>query len=300
MKTHFLNWFVSSFLWTFLVCSPTSAAAQEVPSGAASQEAPANDDSPSRSGDFDISQMPDLVRQRILERHDSNGDGELNEEELRSLRSAGDRARSGRRGFSRLNNASEKDLELFLEVVGELSPGVRDSLVELRANDPEAFRKSVVQQGRRIWNLVQLRVTNRDLYDLKIALMAIQRQLNSLAASYRDAAARGAAEEAAGIRADLKKVAVEHVDLEMRVRGEELAAMAEALEKLRKELLAAATERTDRVKALLEEVTSPRSGADEEGQGAPRRGLLREFSGSSPELGSDASQSGEDESPAGR
>ena len=199
-----------------------------------------------------------------------------------------------------MNNPTENDLELFLEVVGELSPSGRDSLVELRANDSEAFRKAVVQRGRRIWNLVQLRVTNRDLYDLKIAEMAIQRQLNLLASRYREAAARGAADEAAGIRVELEQVAVEHVDIEMRVRGEELAAMAEALEKLRQELLTAANERADRVKALLEQVTAPGSAADEDEQGAPRRGLLRDFSGNASERGADSPKSDDGEPPAGR
>ena len=279
MNIHFFNWIVSSFLGTFILCSPMSAAVQEAPSESVKQESTDVDDL-----------RRDMKPERELMRQGRNGPAAR----------GGDRATSGRRGFARLNNPSENDLELFLEVVGELSPSGRDSLVELRANDAEAFRKAVVQRGRRIWNLVQLRVTNRDLYDLKIAEMAIQRQLNMLASRYREAAARGAADEAADIRVELEKVAVEHVDLEMRVRGEELAAMAEALEKLRQELLSAANGRADRVKALLEEVTTPRSAADDDAQDAPRRGLLREFSGTNSEPGPDSSPSNEAESPAGR
>jgi len=46
-------------------------------------------------GNFDINQMPEQVRERILERYDSDGDGELSESELESMR---EQFRGGGRG----------------------------------------------------------------------------------------------------------------------------------------------------------------------------------------------------------
>lgn len=182
----------------------------------------------------------------------------------------GDRVGSARQMMSRRwRNPNDADITLFIEVAGELNPSWRDSLVKLRSDDPEAFRRSIASNGRRLWHLVELRESNHDLYRLRIKEIQAQEQLRELGKKYRAAVEEGRTDEADKLRAQIEEMATIQVDIQMRVRGEELAAMADALERLRRDLLEQATDRVERARLIVERVIAPRPEGESAGDRPP-------------------------------
>jgi hypothetical protein len=167
-----------------------------------------------------------------------------------------DRSGSGR-SMGRWRNPSDADIALFMEVVQELNPDWSASLDKLSKQDAEAFRKSIVSNGRRLWQLVELREQNPSLYGLRIEEIRIRQRLRDLGSAYRQAFAEGRSQEMAALLLQIRGSAQESIDLQMRVRGEELAAMADALEKLRQELLSEATDRENRAEELVQRLIAP-------------------------------------------
>jgi hypothetical protein len=169
-----------------------------------------------------------------------------------------DRSGSGR-SSGRWRNPSEADIALFMEVVQELNPEWRTSLAKLSEQDDEAFRKSIASNGRRLWQLVELREQNPALYTLRIEEIRIRQRLRELGDAYRQAFAEGRSQEMGALLLQIQGSAQESIDLQMRVRGEELAAMADALERLRQELLIEATDRVVRAEQLVQRLIAPES-----------------------------------------
>ena len=168
---------------------------------------------------------------------------------------------SGRQGLARRwRNPSPADIELFMIVAGDLNPAWRNSLTELQVRDPEAFTQAITTNGRRLWQLVSLREQKPALYDLRIEEIRVREKLSALGREYQVALAEGwSAELVSVLFLKIKEMATKQIDIQMRVRGEELAAMAEALEQLRNELLVEATDRVARTQQLVEEITAPPS-----------------------------------------
>lgn len=182
----------------------------------------------------------------------------------------GDRPGSARQMMSRRwRNPNDADITLFIEVAGELNPSWRDSLVKLRSDDLEAFRRTIANNGRRLWQLVELRESNHDLYQLRIKEIQMQGQLRELGKEYRAAVEEGRADDADKLRAQIVEMAANQVDIQMRVRGEELAAMADALERLRRDLLEQATDRVERARLIVERVIAPRPDGESAGDRPP-------------------------------
>ena len=162
-------------------------------------------------------------------------------------------------------NPSPEDLDRLIVVAGELKPEWGSSLETLRANDPAEFQKAV-SKSRRLWHLVELQKRSPGLYTLRLQEMRNGERLRALGKAYREAMEAGQTEEAQQLRASLEELALEHVDLKVRVRGEELAAMSEALEKLRQEMLAELEQRQQLADSLVEQLLKPREqrpGSDE-------------------------------------
>ena len=172
----------------------------------------------------------------------------------------------GRQGLARRwRNPSPADIELFLIVAGDLNPAWRNSLTELQVKDPKAFTRAITTNGRRLWQLVALREQKPALYDLRIEEIRVREKLSALGREYQVALAEGwSAELVSVLFLQIKEMANKQIDIQMRVRGEELAAMAEALEQLRNELLIEATDRVARTEQLVEQITAPPSDADSE------------------------------------
>jgi hypothetical protein len=159
----------------------------------------------------------------------------------------------------RWRNPSPEDIALFIKVAGDLNPEWRDSLLKLQSEDAEGLNQAIATYGRRLWQLVELRERNPKLYQLRLEEVRTQDKLRELAGQYRDSVEAGPSAESERLLLELEKLALFQVDLQLRVRGEELAAMDEALKRLRVELLTQLEDRDDRAKALVERLIEPRA-----------------------------------------
>ena len=143
-------------------------------------------------------------------------------------------------------------------MVGELNPEWRNTLTTLKSEEPEAFQQAIMRHGRRFWQLVELREQNPSLYALRLEEIRTQERLRRLARAYRESVDVGPSAESDRMLEELKQLALVQIDLQLRVRGEELAAMDEALKRLRLELLEELDDRNARAEALLERLIQPR------------------------------------------
>ena len=168
------------------------------------------------------------------------------------LRSTVDRMRSGRRA----RNPTPEDIDRFIQVVGALNPEWKASLETLRETDPEQFQKSL-SSSRRLWQLVELQERNPNLYKLRLSELKNGEQLKSLGHAYRKAKEAGNDEEAERILGELQALALVQVDLQVRVRGEELAAMADAIERLRQKMMRDLEQRVLLAEELVERYLDP-------------------------------------------
>ena len=168
------------------------------------------------------------------------------------------RGNGERGGFARKwRNPSSEDLDRFILVAGELKPEWGTSLTELRTTDQEQFQKAV-SGSRRLWHLVELHERNPNLYTLRVQEWKNGDELRSLGRAYREATEAGNETGAAQLLEDLKKLSLAHVDLQIRVRAEELAAMSEALERLRQDMLLELEQREQLADELIEKVLTPK------------------------------------------
>ena len=167
---------------------------------------------------------------------------------------AGDR-RNGR-GMRRMDNPSEADIDSFILVASELKPEWKDSLEFMRAEDPAEFQQTLRSLGRRIWYLVELKAQNPNLYRLRIQEIRNDEMLWALATAHRDAEDLADITEAERIKTRLKELALTQIDLKLRVRAEELAAMSSALDRLRKEVMMDLERRQAKADELVERLLS--------------------------------------------
>ena len=171
------------------------------------------------------------------------------------LRMAPGEKRSGR-GIRRMDNPTEADIDSFILVATELKPEWKDSLESMRAQNPDKFQETLRSFGRRIWYLVELRAQNPNLYRLRIEEIHNDEKLWALATQHREAMALEDSDGARVIMGRLQELALIQVDLKLRVRAEELAAMSNALERLRKEVMQDLERRQAKADELVERLIS--------------------------------------------
>jgi hypothetical protein len=155
-----------------------------------------------------------------------------------------------------MDNPSEADIDSFILVATELKPEWKDSLESMRAEDPAKFQQTLRSLGRRIWYLVELKAQNPNLYRLRIQEIQNDEILWAMASAHRDAEDLADITEAERIKTRLKELALTQVDLKLRVRAEELAAMSSALDRLRKEVMMDLERRQAKADELVERLLS--------------------------------------------
>ena len=177
---------------------------------------------------------------------------------------------------------SPDQIDAIVEVATEVFPDGAARLRELRKQDPEALERVLGRQARRLFALAMLRDRNPELYALKLEELRNQMELRTLAARH---AALGteqvedteAASERERIEARIREIAEQQVDLGLRVRGLELAAMDEAIRRMRTELAEDAGNRDVAIDQMVEVVLSGREPPSREWM--PERGRRSSWGG---------------------
>ncbi len=163
------------------------------------------------------------------------------------MQGQGSRARLPRKW----RNPSPEELDRLILVAGQLKPEWGTDLAKLRKTNQTKFKDSVVRY-RRLWHLVELQERNPALYELRLTEMKNGERLRQLAQAYREALDGGSTDQADQLMAELNGLAQNQVDLQARVRAEELSAMAEALEKLRLDMIEELAQRDELARRLVD------------------------------------------------
>lgn len=148
-----------------------------------------------------------------------------------------------------------------MEVLRDVNPAWATAVEERMAADPEGTRRAFQQGGRRLMALAVLKQRNPPLYELKVAELRKQGEVREIALEYHAAVAAGDETRTAELADRLGRTAKESVELGLKARAEELAALERTVQEFREEL-AADTDASDaRVAEIVERMRSkPPSG----------------------------------------
>lgn len=177
---------------------------------------------------------------------------------------------------------SEEDLDELIEIAGRITPEWGEALRAKRDADRDGLRESIASAGPRLMGLLVLKRNHPELFELRIEDLRIQNELRSIARAYRELAAAEATRRAE-LEEQLRQKVQRQVDLELRARALELAALDAQLRRMVEELSNESRDRAVKVERLIKEIKAgedPRSlvrpgmGPGER-DGRPLRGLRR-------------------------
>ncbi|MBM4104974.1 MAG: hypothetical protein FJ257_01495 [Phycisphaerae bacterium] len=187
--------------------------------------------------------------------------------------------RGEREGDGSPRRLTPEQVEMVIEVAREVFPEWGERLEQMRASDPEALERAVASNARRLFSLAMLRRRNPELYELKVTELRNQMELRRLSEAMAALRGAGAEEEAIGaLRAQIRVLATEQVDLELRTRALELAAMDDALRRMKDELATDTNARAASIDAMVEAIESGRPPADDPASGERVPGERRDRS----------------------
>ena len=105
--------------------------------------------------------------------------------------------------------------------------------------------------------LVRLKDTNPDLYTVKIKELKLESQIETMAASVREAN-RSGSESAAGLDAELRKLVRDQLSLRIYARGQELYLLEQHLDNARQQLRKDASNLDDLLNRRMQALSQPR------------------------------------------
>lgn len=141
------------------------------------------------------------------------------------------------------------DVDRLIAVVEDISPEWASSMRSRMAEDPEAAKEDFRRHGRQLFGLVMLKERNPPLYVVRVAELALKRGIRAKATLYHQVLATDPS-AAAEIKVQLRELAEESVDLELRARAMELEALDKAVRELRERLMGEVEEREARIEAV--------------------------------------------------
>lgn len=193
------------------------------------------DDSTERS-----TSRPEAQEERTRARPASRGGGTFGANAIRGLRGG---------------KVSEARAELIISVVGDIAPDWAEGLRTQYQENPSLFGESIRPHARRLMGLGMLRDRNPELYAVRVAELALKRGLREKAATYhRILATDPTSSKLPALELAIRDLAKESVDLELRARAMELAALAEAVKEMKDLLLQETIVREARIQTLAEEL----------------------------------------------
>ncbi len=151
-------------------------------------------------------------------------------------------------------------VDALIEVAQDVSPEWAEWLRARRASDPESLRTAIAQNGRRLIALSVLREQSPDLYRMKVAEMRLQAETGDAAKRHREAVDAGRTAEAQALAQELRQKAREQVDLDLKTRAAELAALDQQVRALKEQLTRDTKGRTQRIDNLVDALTAGKVG----------------------------------------
>lgn len=155
----------------------------------------------------------------------------------------------------RSRDLTQEQMGQLIGVVTDVSPEWGALLKERATTDPEGVKRALLSNGGRFLALAVLRDQNPDLYRLKVDELRKQAETKELVRRYRAANQKGDQAAAQAVYARLESAVRELVDLDLRTRAQELAALDRHVTELKNELHRDTSQRQQRIQQMLEELT---------------------------------------------
>ena len=168
----------------------------------------------------------------------------------------GDGGEQRGRGLPR--TISEEDFKRIIEIGKRISPEMATALEAQWTENREAAMKSLARNGRRLYGMLMLERRNPELFAAKVEELKAQFDLRKAAMAFGEA--RDAGDESAQLaaRASIETLAAKTVDLGLKVRAMELAALDLAVLEMRAKLQEEVATSSARVEAMVERLLMPR------------------------------------------
>lgn len=146
-------------------------------------------------------------------------------------------------------------MKRVIEVAHDVSPDMGKQLAASSATvSPDEMSHAMRQNARRLIALAVLRERNPDLYQTRVQDLRLQMELQALSGRYMAAKAAGDATELAKLDGEIATKAKRQVEADLKARGQELKALSDQLDEMRKDLQAALSETSERVAQRIEAV----------------------------------------------
>lgn len=127
-------------------------------------------------------------------------------------------------------------IERWLQVAEEVDPVQGRQLREMCHNDPEQFHRVMRQTGRSIIGLAELKADDPELYELKIAELRIESQVNAAMDALTQTIASGDEQQIAAREEDLRRWLRMQVLHSIRARGDYILRLKQHVQRLEQEL----------------------------------------------------------------
>lgn len=172
-----------------------------------------------------------------------------------SIRGARERNMGRRRG-GRLGPGpmSPEQVAKVIEVARDIDLEWGNGLGKLNKENPQEASKRIIEFGRRLRGLVLIRERDPDLYEMKVKEFKCEREVRESARAYKLAMKEGRVEEAGPLELKLRLLVKKKMDLELRSRAMELAALDRALQELKSKLQIEISTQQERLEERLREV----------------------------------------------
>ena len=143
-------------------------------------------------------------------------------------------------------------MDAVIAVAEDISPEWAKALRDRRESEPRKFFESLNTNARRLMILAVLKRRNPEIYQLRVEDLRIQNDLKKLADQYRAANSAGDAALAGNLVEQIRSKVRRQVDLDLKARAMELAALDQQMKRMREELGEETRARDDKAERIVE------------------------------------------------
>ena len=236
-----------------LVVSSATAFGQSSPS----EKTPATPDVVQEQDQPSADERRPELSDRMLREGRRSEAGERPGGRLGFMNGGGRNRESGRGGLGR-RPITEADIETMIEIADSISPKWASELRTMMAADPERARQIMIKSGRRLFGLVMLKEKKPELFETRVEELRVQFEIRATYASYQDALKSADEPSIVKYQTSLKSLATKIVDLELKARAMELAALDQAVQEMRLKLQQEIKDSAERITEMIEGLLKPK------------------------------------------